>query len=173
MSKRLTEHMRSSIIRAILSDVPQENYTEQIRKAVYDYAVEALPPNVREIYKNQHTRKYLRTMYVHDWGISVAIPTDDEFKFKTNIPPLLREKLTALQRDSQEQNRKMRELERKLEPIVKGATTLKRLKELLPEFAKYMPEEHETDRQLPVIANVVSAFIEAGWPKDQKKPATK
>ena len=39
----------------------------------------------------------------------------------------------------------------------------------LPEFAHYLPaEDAPAGRSLPVVANLVTDFVKAGWPKDKK-----
>ena len=45
---------------------------------------------------------------------------------------------------------------------------------MLPEFEKYLPSETPAlDRTVPAVANVVTDFMRAGWPKGQAKPAAK
>lgn len=47
---------------------------------------------------------------------------------------------------------------------------MKALRAAMPEFAKYLPEADKApDRSLPVVANVVSEFTKAGWPKGDQK----
>jgi len=46
-----------------------------------------------------------------------------------------------------------------------ACTTTKQLRELLPEFDRYLPaEEEKTLRTLPVVQNIVADFVKAGWP---------
>lgn len=69
-------------------------------------------------------------------------------------------KLTKCVRDSRN------DLRLKLEGCAAACTTLKLLKDMLPEFVKYMPaDEPAACKTLPVVQNVVSDFVKAGWPK--------
>jgi hypothetical protein len=49
-------------------------------------------------------------------------------------------------------------------------STRKALVDLLPEFEKYLPaDEAKAIASLPAVANVLSDFVKAGWPKNQPK----
>ena len=64
----------------------------------------------------------------------------------------------------------MRSLREKLHGCAYAVTTRKALVDLLPEFEKYLPaDDASVCRTLPVVQNVVSDFVKAGWPKDGKK----
>lgn len=49
-----------------------------------------------------------------------------------------------------------------LEAVVKGVTTLKQLKEALPELEKYMPQESVATANLPATL-AVAELVKAGW----------
>ena len=52
-----------------------------------------------------------------------------------------------------------------------GKTRYEQALEILPEFAKYLPQERDGKviRSMPVIANLVADLMQAGWPKDKAK----
>jgi len=47
--------------------------------------------------------------------------------------------------------------------IAYGCSTLRQLKEALPELEKYMPKEDAPTRNLPAVANVVADMVKLGW----------
>jgi hypothetical protein len=66
------------------------------------------------------------------------------------------------------QRKQREELESKLGGCVYSVTTRKALVSLLPEFEKYLPADDTAAlRPLPVLANVVTDFVKAGWPKNK------
>ena len=82
--------------------------------------------------------------------------------------------LTKIANKSVEQKKKIDELESTIRGIVGGCSTLKQLREALPEFAKYMPTEQEPlSKCLPALANVVADFQAAGFkfPKNNEVAA--
>jgi hypothetical protein len=63
----------------------------------------------------------------------------------------------------------MTSLRTKIKGAAYACNTTKQLRELLPEFERYLPaEEEKTLRTLPVVQNIVADFVKAGWP-DKKK----
>jgi hypothetical protein len=65
---------------------------------------------------------------------------------------------------------KRKELRSKLQATADAVTTRKALIDLLPEFEKYLPaDEAKAVATLPAVANVLSDFVKAGWPKNQPK----
>jgi hypothetical protein len=60
------------------------------------------------------------------------------------------------------------DLQDKLESVAKSCNTRKQLAELLPEFEKYLPADTPAaGRSVPAIANLVTDFTKAGWPKEK------
>jgi hypothetical protein len=61
-------------------------------------------------------------------------------------------------------------LRTKLSATADAVSTRKALIDLLPEFEKYLPaDESKAVASLPAVANVLSDFVKAGWPKNQPK----
>lgn len=66
---------------------------------------------------------------------------------------------------------RIKETKNKLRAIVYSCSTLKKLKEALPELVKYMPEETSVQKYLPVspvIGEVVSELLSLGVPMGDK-----
>lgn len=60
----------------------------------------------------------------------------------------------------------MENLQTRLKGVAYACTTRKQLEEALPEFSSYLPEEEaKAAKNLPAVANVLSDFVKAGWPK--------
>lgn len=160
---------KKAFIRAVMQDVPKVDYYEQMRKLVQEEARQQLPPAVMKIYDNLKFTKYVNIESV--WlrpaegeSITVYVPSgrrDDKFTMR----PDAQRKFDALGKADYEQTLARRELETKLTAIVIGCTTRKQLVSSLPEFEKYAPTVNEKTANLPAIANVVSDFVAAGWPK--------
>ncbi len=167
---KLTNYMRDAFIRAAMQDVPSIDYMEQARAFLQAESIEQLPPKVRAIAKDKNLRHFLNTAgcHVDSVGyISVLCGRGDDFKPSAEA----REKLSAISADAAKQKKTESELRSKLKAVAYSASTRKQLAELLPEFVKYLPADEATAiRSVPVVANVVTDFVKAGWPKG-KKPA--
>ena len=161
---KLTNYHRDAFVLSVMDDVPQEDYQEQYRAAVLADAVAQLPHKVRAVWDNAELRHYLRvyTIYPVTGAGSVMIPSVDS---NFDLSSKAKEACQTLANLSKVQSLHRNELKRKLTSIAKSCSTRKSLATALPEFEKYLPAETETTRNLPVIANVVTDFIKAGWPK--------
>lgn len=75
-----------------------------------------------------------------------------------------------LRAEREAQRSQPKDLSNKLRAAAKAHSSVKALRAAMPEFAKYLPEADKApDRSLPVVANVVSEFTKAGWPKGDQK----
>lgn len=168
---RLTQYQRDAFLRAVMDDVPAVDHGEQIRVLVQDAALAAMPPKVRAIHRDKALRGYLCTSNINVGGTYYAVHAPRDFA----VPADVRAKLDVLVREKNVQQEQRRDLHNKLRAVVGSCTTRKQLVEALPEFEKYAPTDASTGvlRSAPVIANVVSDFVAAGWPKGKAKGAKK
>lgn len=166
---KLTNTIRDAFIRAVLQDVPAEDYTEQARALITADAVAALPPKVRALWNDKALRDYVATSYRHQHRtFSAMVPgrSDTKLSAETLV------KLDELSSEFAEQKKRISNLRSQLHGVAYSVSTRKALADALPEFAKYLPaDERAANRSLPVIANVVASFVAAGWPKGAKKSA--
>jgi len=171
---KLTKYMREAFVRAAINDVPAVDYIKQILKEVARASLAALPVCVCEVWKDEATRPYVKIIYRHYVGQSIAVPGIEGSRWNgaADLPALLAvdklliDKLVA-QHKAQEE--KIRSLKVKLEATAASCTTRKQLADLLPEFEKYLPTDAPAAcRTLPAVANIVSEFTKAGWPKGKK-----
>lgn len=164
---RLTLVIRQAFVRAAMHDVPQVDYQAQIHKLVQDDAVSQLPPKIKAIAMDKNLRHFLRTE-------SYYIPCHWISNVRVMHPEYTPSKETKIQieqlvQESDNQRKQLQALEVKLNAAANAVTTRKALVDLLPEFEKYLPaDEAKAVATLPAIANVLSDFVKAGWPKDNK-----
>jgi hypothetical protein len=165
---RLTTYLRQAFVLAAMNDVPQVNYQEQIQKLLQEDAMAKLPPKIRAVYDDKSLRGYLASQYISAFHVYLYGP------ISYTVSPEIHAKAHALKELANAQQTHWHKLKGKLNAVADSVTTRKALVAALPEFEKYLPTTEETaNRQVPAIANVISDFVKAGWPKDQKKmPAT-
>jgi hypothetical protein len=147
--------------------VPQVDYDEQIRKAAKEGSLSLMPPDVLKAYKKHP--EFFETTGRHLGNVGyyyLPIPSDME------LPQTVFAEITRLYDLKAAQDRNRKELKQKIEAAANACTTLKSLKDMLPEFEKYMPaDEPAACRTLPAVQNVVADFVKAGWPKNATKAA--
>lgn len=170
---RLTNTLRDAFVRAAMQDVPKQDYKEEIRKQVQADAYSKLPAKVKALHDNKDLRHYIATQNIWIGGEYVNVPCGDRYVASGEISEVIQ----VLQNKSDAQQEARQALQRKLRGCAYACSTRKSLLEMLPEFEKYLPEDDAAAcKTLPVVANVVSDFIKAGWPasaKVTKKPVAK
>lgn len=160
---KLTNYLREAFIRAAMDDVPTIDYKEQVR-GVVNKKIQRFQ-KIAKIDTMDFTR--LTTRYIYIAGTSyVGAGLSEEELAQIKASPEI-QKLIAL---DNEQKNKLSSLRTKIEGVIKGCNTRKQALEALPEFEKYLPtEDPKSVSNLPMLANVLSDFVKAGWPKNQKK----
>ena len=165
---RLTKVIRDAFVRAAMADVPQEDYTAKIHKLLQDDAISRLPPKVKAIAQDKELRHFLKTEshYIQGYHISNVRVMHPEYERSPNVNT----QVEALLLEAAHQVERMQALRTKLQATADAVTTRKALIDLLPEFEKYLPaDETKAIASLPAVANVLSDFVKAGWPKNQPK----
>lgn len=166
---RLTKNMRTAFVRAAMDDVPQVDYHAQLQKIATDAAIAMMPPTVLAAYK-KHPEFFQRTGQ-HITGVGhyyLPIPSN------MNLSSAAVEEMQRVDKLKDAQRNSLKALESKINGAASACTTLKALKDMLPEFEKYMPaDEPAACRTLPVVQNVVADFVKAGWPKSANPAPTK
>lgn len=166
---KLTNYIRDAYIQQVMNDVPRERYEEMIDKLILDDAVDQLPTAVKAVWKDPNLQGYIKTQSVYPVpkaGV-VQVPCLNRSDFK--LRSVAQQKAEELVKLRDAQVARFNSLRDQLKSIAYGCTTRKALAETLPELEKYIPKEEETSRNLPMVANVVSDFVKAGWPKGVKK----
>lgn len=170
MSRRLTIADRDAFVRRVMQDVPKVDYEQQMTDLILADAVAQLPPKVRAVWDDTATRGFLDTSSYWDTrqlvpSVMVPFPSRRDWQL-SDLASVVLDKLNAA---AEAQKRTLDDLRSKLRGVAASVTTVKALRTALPEFEKYMPvDEAATSRTVPAIANVVSDFVRAGWPKDKQ-----
>lgn len=163
---KLTNTLRGAFIRAAMQDVPNVDYGAKITAAALEDAVAQLPPKVRAIYNDKALRHFVKSDWCRVGPDRQHVPSGGDYIASESARAKV-EELSALKNAQDERNSDLRN---KLRGCAYACSTRKALLDMLPEFEKYMPsDEAAACRTLPVVANVVSDFVKAGWPKDAKK----
>lgn len=169
---RLTNTLRDAFVLAVMQGVPKVDYDEKIRAAAPAVIKKHTPHKLRPLVDNPELDSWLRTGYVHLGGVAVrcVIPEDNyrqDTVYKKFAAAIASDPAIApLIEANKAQTAKANELRSKLKQVAYSVNTRKALVAALPEFEKYLPpEEGAALRTLPAIANVVSDFVQAGWPK--------
>lgn len=163
---KLTNTVRQAFIRAVMADVPCIDYAQMARNAVTADIVSKLPKKVAAVWADTSLRGWIKTDWNNYEGTTVTHPSP-----QGSLAELAPETIAQL-RDwkalDAAQRKQREELESKLVGCVHSVTTRKALVSLLPEFEKYLPADDPAAlRTLPVVANVVTDFVKAGWPKNK------
>ena len=163
---KLTNYMRDAFVRAVMDDVPEVDYKQQIRDTALKAAVEAMPAMLRAVWDDPVLRESFNTSYTRMTDcVYERMPEyrgiEEALKAQTDV-------LEALHAKHHTQENQRYELRTKVKAVAYSAKTRKQLAEMLPEFEKYLPaDEAAAIRTLPVVANVVAELVAAGWPKEQ------
>lgn len=169
---KLTNSMRAAYVRQVMADVPKiKDYDSEIKKVVEAAYVELLPKKVRAVYEDKDLRGNLTTWYYYppcnQGSICLMGMRDYEGAKKVLDAAAL-----AICQEAFAARKVRVALQEKIRAVAYSVTTHARLKEALPEFAKYLPEdEAAVCRTLPATANVMEEFRAAGWPA-KKVPAS-
>jgi hypothetical protein len=163
--------MRDAFIRSVMNDVPNVDYAEKLRAAVVAAAVAKMPPAVAKLWKDKNTCNWISTVVITVGGVSAAVPSSSHLYGEVEkLAAELSRECADLVSKIKAQRESRETLRRKLKAAAYAYSTRKSLAAALPEFEKYLPaDEAEACKTLPAIANVVTDFVQAGWPKGDKK----
>ena len=164
---KLTNYIRDAFVSSVMNDVPTIDYAEQAFKVFMPAYLATLPKSVQDNWNDPAAREYIRTSYTYLCNQSFIVPSMGH----NNVlkPVSVADKLGAINALHKAQSDSMSSLRAKIKGAAYACNTTKQLRELLPEFERYLPaEEEKTLRSLPAVQNIVADFVKAGWP-DKKK----
>lgn len=165
---KLTNTIRDAFVRAAMQDVPSVDYDEQIRFLVLADIVTQLPPKVRAVWDDPALRAWVNTNWTVRGSMSVTVPSPGRMDPDASLTPKVEAKVADLLELRDAQKAQRCGLQQKLKGCAYAATTRKALVDMLPEFERYLPaDKPAANRSLPVVANVVAEFTNAGWPKSK------
>ena len=169
---RLTETLRFAFVRAAIQDVPSDFKTleAEAHKLIVQDSIDKLPKQLVFATADQNLSVYLhRTTY---WprnspfgSVYVFSPERTEYIMSEKTV----KKVMELSEKARATRQTISDLQDKLQSVAKSCATRKQLAELLPEFEKYLPADTPAaSRSVPAIANLVTDFTKAGWPKGKQ-----
>lgn len=188
---KLTKLMKEAFVRAVLQDVPKVDNRDKIQKilneavrksahkeindlhqkypGLFETGVTWVEPNQSELRdKDYEVRRGERFDLPPHQSLTGTGYRLEELKGKKILTEEQLKELTELLTQERKSLAVALDLKEKLESVIAGCNTLKQLKEALPEFEKYMPSKEEaSSKNLPALANLVTDFVAAGWPKDK------
>ena len=168
---KLTSYHRNAFVRAVIDDIPKIDYSEEIRTAVQNYALSKLPVEIKAIWRNNQLRGFLKTRTGYFGGVHVEFPCWSDNSRSDGNEIENSKTVSALIAKATAQRVAIDEVQRKVSSAIHSVTTLKNAKELLPEFAKYLPLESDPPSKFApaVIANLSAELVALGWPKEGSK----
>lgn len=166
---KLTNMIRDAFIDAAMADVPKVDYDEQARslgnKTLREAQQKVFPGIDLDATAEWFDKRHVSMPRPFS---GLYAPALSGYVLKENDKVWI--KLEALASSHATQKAQRDALRSKLQAVAYSCTTRKALADLLPEFEKYLPADTPASvRTLPAIANVVSDFAKAGWPKTQPK----
>lgn len=158
---KLNKFEKQAIVRAIMADVPEVDKDKR-RATIQAEVVKLMSPAVHKVYNTVPFA--LRKQHIGDlvyngtnWDARDIVAGDvSEADIKKVCLPY------------KEEDTKRHDAYAALTGAVEACSTLKQLKERLPEFEKYYPTEAQPTKNLPALANVVADLARLGWPKGAK-----
>lgn len=168
---RINNQHKQEFINSVMAKVPEIDYEQKARDLIMKIALESLPEPVRKIYDDPSTKDYVSTVYSsvveslelngrRRLCVSVRTPFVGEHVFSENSDGT--KKVKVLIRKAIEQDNQRSELTQKLRCATNGVKNLKTLKDLLPEFIEFMPEEGKPTKNLPSVLGLKAEFEAAG-----------
>lgn len=169
---KLNNHDRESFVRAVMGDVPQTDYNTKAEQLIRAAHEKWLPDAVKTVFQDSSLRqRFLKVCYLNPSSYldNIALYAGDGFTLDSVKG--LREKIGDLAAKACEQSAKRRSLHSQVKSAIYGCNTLKQAKDLMPEFAKYLPQDRDgkVTRDVPAISNLVTDLTAAGWPKKEAK----
>lgn len=162
---KLSKYQKQAILVAISNDIPQPDKAAR-KAAVQAEVVKLMTPAVRKVYKE--TPNALRNECVYD--LHDGQSWESRIIVRGNVSEKVIEELMKPYREADEERGA---IIHKLKGVIDACTTLKKLKDTLPEFEQYFPKENEPVKNLPAVANLVTDMMKLGWPKGGKKGEVK
>lgn len=152
---KLTNYIRDTFIRAVSNDVPEVKFP--LAAEIQKMALDKMNPKLRTVWEDEKLRGALQKYHVSnasDHGHYNKYVFLGDVKEEDLIGHLIKaaeERANAIN---------------KVRQVAYACTTLKALKEQLPELERYMPDEKgRATRNVPMVLNVIEDLKKAGFPK--------
>ena len=167
---RLTKSDKEAFVRAVMDDVPNVDYHEQVRSKLKAWGIESLPEEMRPLakkYPDYFNAHYIGTPAYCPSVKTICDPNWSWSGFQEREPAKYAE-LVALGELEGEQQKTRDALRRKITGLINECSTLKTAQQRLPEFVKYLPAERDVTGTVNLpVANVLAELTNLGWPKGE------
>lgn len=170
---KLTKYDRQAFVKAVMADIPMEDYREQARALILEDSIQALPKKLQDAARDPACKDYLETGSCYRQAFAGSFTVyDKRWNGRYTPSATAMQKLTELETLHRAQEKKLDDVEAKLTASIEACSTLKVAKERLPEFEKYLPQDRTPEKgtYLPAVANLVADLATLGWPKDKVAP---
>jgi hypothetical protein len=168
---RLNKYDKQAFVAAALDDVPLEDFDAQAQKLWNETVKAGLPVDLLNTitkYPNWFSVSYIDMPgTLSNFATVFKEAGDSRNQWQSKFPELFAQ-IKDLEAKKRTQSATLERLRQQLEGAIGQCSTLKQAVSLLPEFVKYLPQDRDGDkqcRQMPVVANLVTDLINAGWPK--------
>lgn len=156
---KLTKYAKETFIRAVMADVPKEDYKEKAAKIMEEDAQQQRPALIATAYAAHPAYFNRKNIYVEDLGYVTVCGVASEFQ--PSEPAL--QKLREISKLEAAQDNLRCEIRSRSEAVVGSCSTDKQLRQRLPELEKYLPSEATDTQNLPQCGNLIAELTAAGW----------
>ena len=167
---RLTNAIREEMVEAIMRDTPDGRVAieEEFCEHALKWYLDRLPNDAARELFNTHpelfqTRRASVGHLYYQYGSgakTVEVPSNDY-----DSPHRETEWYEPLDKKWHEANKARKDAQTEVEQALKSVTTAKRLKEVYPELAKYLP--NDISGQALAVPQALPNLHKAGWPKEK------
>lgn len=177
MSIRLTNYLRDAFIRSVMNDLPSVDYQADAMKIAQEAILSVFKTRFQAMSELDLAKAREEGWFGHTMYFAMPSPFNSctvpgisgggHGLLKTINGGQIWNRLENLANSQNIQNDRYSKMRADLRSVVYSCTTVKSLKEKLPEFAKYLPTDSSTLVSTGALAvtNVAQQFRDAGWPK--------
>lgn len=168
---RLTKADKTLIIEKIIDDIPQQDYRQQAYNLLISESKKLIPTHIQALLETQDADRFDTRFesFSVEYPYMVSANIRGLHKMDGRIPDKTAKEITKLLELWKDQDQTLSKVRKELEAAFKGIPTLKKAKDIFPEFEKYFPVPDDSPKYLPVHTSVVISLMDAGWPKNKLK----
>lgn len=161
---KLTHDIRKQIVTAIMADIPYRTTVSDAEDYLLELAENALPEQVRKLWKNSETKQYVSTYYFYYMTVSANLPGiyrnsgDHADLFGEEAWKKFTDMAEAITAEKEERKQTVVDLTVNFASI----RTAKVFGERFPELAKYLPVKAEPVANLPATTNLMDKLKAMG-----------
>lgn len=161
---KLTHDIRKQIVTAIMADIPYRTTASDAQDYLLELAENALPEQVRKLWKNSETKQYVNTYYFYYMTVSANLPGvyrnigEHVDLFGEEAWKKFTDMVEAICAETDERKQTAIDLTVNFTSI----RTAKVFEERFPELVKYLPTKAEPVANLPATTNLMDKLKAMG-----------